>query len=396
MLFSYSARDSLGHTHEGSVDADSSDDATQKLGRDGFQVVRITEEEDGLNLFPRAVRKSDIVYMTSQLAIMVETGINLAAAIESLHQQEENPTLRRVLGNLKKDVEGGEDFSGALAKHPKHFESTYLALVKASERTGKLGTMLEEIAHYLRKELDNYSKVKAALAYPGIMLVLAIGVTTFLLTYIMPKFAPLFSRKGMKLPFITSVMMSVSEALMQYWYLWLLGVVAAVALFVYGRKTELGQRIMDWSKIHAPIAGTAFRKVIISRGIRTLGTLLESGVPLLEALQLTAEVSGNFFYKRAWLEVKERVTNGHRIADSLANSSLFPKTLIQMIGSGEETGKLDYVLKKVSGYYDGEVETALKTATSLIEPIMISVMGGVVGTIAMSLLLPIFTLSRAH
>jgi type IV pilus assembly protein PilC len=138
------------------------------------------------------------------------------------------------------------------------------------------------------------------------------------------------------------------------------------------------------------------RQVVISRGIRTLGTLLESGVPLLESLELTAEVSGNYYYERAWLEVKEQVTNGNRIAESLGGRSLFPKTLVQMIASGEETGKLDYVLKKVSGYYDGEVETALKTATSLIEPLMISVMGGVVGTIAMSLLLPIFTLSRSH
>ena len=334
--------------------------------------------------------------MTSQLAIMVETGINLAAALESLHEQEDNPTLKRVLGDLKKDVEGGEDFSAALAKHPKQFDTTYLALVKASERTGQLGTMLEQIAHYLRKELDNHSKVKSAMAYPAIMLVLAIAVTTFLLTYIMPKFAPLFSRKGMKLPAITSVMMRVSDALMQYWYLWLLGVAVTVICFLYGRKTEAGRRIMDWLKIHAPIAGSAFQKVVISRGIRTLGTLLESGVPLLESLQLAAEVSGNYFYERAWLNIKEQVTNGHRIAESLSGNTLFPKTLVQMIASGEETGKLDYVLKKVGGYYDGEVETALKTATSLIEPIMISVMGGVVGTIAMSLLLPIFTLSRGH
>ena len=396
MLFSYTVRDSLGHQHEGSLDGTSSEDVVQKLGRDGFQVIKIAEEEDGLNLFPRAVKKTEVVYLTSQLAIMVETGINLATALESLHEQEENPTLKKVLASLKKDVEAGEDFSAALAKHPKHFDTTYLALIKASERTGQLGTMLDQIAYYLRKELDNQSKVKSAMAYPGVMLALAIGVTTFLLTYIMPKFAPLFSRKGIKLPVITSCMMRVSEVILHHWYLWLLGLVAVVMVFLYGRKTQAGRRIIDWLKIHAPIAGTAFRKVVISRGIRTLGTLLESGVPLLESLELTAEVSGNYYYERAWLEVKEQVTNGNRIAESLAGRSLFPKTLVQMIASGEETGKLDYVLKKVSGYYDGEVETALKTATSLIEPLMISVMGGVVGTIAMSLLLPIFTLSRSH
>jgi type IV pilus assembly protein PilC len=177
-------------------------------------------------------------------------------------------------------------------------------------------------------------------------------------------------------------------------------VLVAVGIVVTGRVSLWAQdeRASDHGllKIHAPIAGSAFRKVVISRGIRTLGTLLESGVPLLESLQLAAEVSGNYFYERAWLSIKEQVTNGHRIAESLSGNTLFPKTLVQMIASGEETGKLDFVLKKVGGYYDGEVETALKTATSLIEPIMISVMGGVVGTIAMSLLLPIFTLSRGH
>jgi type IV pilus assembly protein PilC len=397
MLFSYTAKDPLGHSHEGSLEAATRDDAVQKLGRDGFHVVKIDEEEEeSLNLFPRSVRRSEVVYLTSQLAIMVDTGINLASALESLYEQEDNPTLKRVLGELKEDVEGGDDFSSALAKHPKQFDKTYLALVRASERTGRLGSMLDQIAFYLRKELDNQGKVKAAMAYPAITLVLATGVTTFLLTYIMPKFTPLFSRKGAKLPMITSVMMSVSNAMVHYWYLWLLAIIVVVVGILYGRKTASGRRLIDWLKINVPIAGTAFRKLTISRSIRTLGTLLESGVPLLDSLRLTAEVSGNHYYEQAWLGVREKVTNGDRIAESLDGNPLFPKTLVQMINSGEATGKLDFVLKKVSGYYDVEVEAALKTATSLIEPIMISVMGGVVGTIAMSLLLPIFTLSRGH
>lgn len=396
MLFAYSARDPLGQTHDGSIEALNSDEAVRQLGRDGFQVLEIEEDGGGFELFPKPVRRGDVVYLTSQLAIMVDTGINLATALDSLFQQEEHPTLRRILGELKRDVEGGDDFSAALARHPRHFDQTFLALVKASERTGRLGAMLEQIAHYLRRELENISKVRSALAYPAIMLVLAISVTTFLLTYIMPKFAPLFSRKGMKLPWITGVMMSISDVMMKHWMWWLAGVVALLIGVLYGRRTTWGRRLIDGLKIHAPIVGTAMRKVIISRGIRTLGTLLECGVPLLDSLQLVAEVSGNYYYQQAWLGVREQVTNGNRIAESLVGNRLFPRTLIQMIGSGEETGKLDYVLKKVGGYYDGEVETAVKTATSLIEPLMITVMGGVVGTIAMSLLLPIFTLSRGH
>jgi type IV pilus assembly protein PilC len=272
-----------------------------------------------------------------------------------------------------------------------------VALVKASERTGRLGPMLEHIANYLRKQLDTVSKVKAAMAYPAIMLVLATGVTIFLLTYIMPKFTPLFSRRGMQLPTITAAMMNVSEALMNYWYLWLSAAVVLALGFVMGKRTAPGRRALDWIKINLPIVGTAYRKVILSRSIHTLGTLLECSVPLLESLQLTAEVSGNYAYENSWLQVKDSVTNGNRVADSLHGNPLFPKTLVQMIKSGEESARLDYVLKKVSQYYEGEVETALKTATSMLEPLLISVMGGVVGTIGMSLMLPIFTLSRgAH
>lgn len=396
MLYTYSARDPLGQVHEGTVEADNPDVATQKLFQDGFHVLKLEEEFDSGSIFPRRIRKSEIVYMTSQLAIMVDTGITVAAALSSLHDQEDNPTLRQVLADLKKDVESGEDFSVALAKHPRHFNKTFVALVKASEQTGKLGPMLSQIATFLRKELDSIAKVKAAMAYPSIMFVLAIGVTVFLLTFIMPKFTPLFSRKGISLPTITSAMMTVSHALMDYWYLWILGGMACGLGVLFGRRTARGRQAIDWLKINCPIAGTAYRKVILGRSIHTLGTLLESSVPLLDALQLTAEVSGNYAYERSWLSVKDAVTNGSRIADSLVGNPLFPKTLTQMIASGEETAKLDYVLKKVSAYYEGEVETALKTATSLIEPIMISIMGGVVGTIGLSLMLPIFTLSRSH
>jgi type IV pilus assembly protein PilC len=189
-------------------------------------------------------------------------------------------------------------------------------------------------------------------------------------------------------------MMNVSDALMHYWYAWVAAVIVAIVAFLFARRTTWGRTALDWLWISLPIVGTACRKVILGRGIHTLGVLLESSVPLLESLQLTAEVSGNAAYEKTWLKVRDAVTNGNRISDSLAGNPLFPKTLIQMIGAGEEAGKLDYVLKKVSQYYQGEVETALKAATSMIEPILISVMGGVVGTIGMSLLLPIFTLSR--
>ena len=396
MEFAFTARDSLGHAHDGTIAADSQDAAMQSLRRDGLQVLSLEEDDDSLRLFPRRVTRGEIIYMTSQLAIMVDTGINLAQALAGMQEQEDNPTLKRVLGELRGAVEAGEDFSSALAQHPKCFDRTFVALVKSSEQTGSMGETLEQIAHYLRKELEQFGKVRSALAYPAIMLVLSLAVTIFLLTFVMPKFTPLFERRGVKLPMITEFVIGLSGALLDYWYVWVALALTLGVGFVFARGSELARKVLDGFCINAPIIGPMYRKVILGRGIRTLGAMLENGVAVLEALSLTAEVSGNYYYEKIWLHVVDEVTNGSRVCEALAGNPLLPKTLIQMISSGEETGRLGYVLKKVSGYYDNEVETALKTATSMIEPLLMSVMGVVVGGIGLSLMLPIFTLSRSH
>jgi len=395
MDFQYRVRDPLGNEHEGTLEATSPEDAQQQLRRDGFRVLELAEaDDDDGGLFARRISRTEIIYATSQLAIMVDTGITLSTALQSITEQEENPTLRRMLTDIKNSVEGGEDFSTSLEKYPKHFDKTYVSLVRASEASGKLGHMLERIAGYLRKEQETRGKVRSAMAYPTVMAVLALGVTVFLLVYILPKFGPLFTKKGVKLPSVTVAAMAASDCLIHYWYAWLAGVVALALGFHFGKKTDPGRRALDWLKINTPLLGTMYRKVMISRSIRTLGTMLASGVPLLDALELSADVSGNHYYEQLWRNVMHQVTGGNEIHTALAESGLIPSMLTQMIKSGEETGKLDEVLVKVSNYYDGEVEQAIKTTTTLIEPLMICAMGLVVGGIAMALLLPIFSLGR--
>ncbi len=394
MSYRYRVRDPLGKTHEGTVEAATLEEAGQQLRRDGFQVQTLEEADAEGPLFAARVTKNDIIYTTSQLAIMLDTGIALSAALAGIVEQEQNPTFRKVLAEVKQSVESGEDFSAALARHPKLFDRTYVSLVRASEATGSLGAMLDRIATYLRKEVETRSKVRAALAYPGVMIVLACGVTVFLLTYILPKFMPLFKSKGTELPRATLFMLNVSQVILDHWCLWLAGAIALVLGFCFGRRTDAGRRCLDWLKINLPIIGPTFRKVTISRSVRTLGTMLASGVPMLDALRLCSEVAGNYYYERVWREVRDQVTGGKRICEVLEHNPLFPCVLIQMIACGEETARLDYVLERVSAYYDQEVETALKTATSMIEPIMITVMGVVVGGIALALLLPIFSLSK--
>ncbi len=393
MNYDYHARDPLGNTHEGSIEAASEEEASQHLRRDGFHVLEI-DEADGAGLIPQGVSKSDIIYVTCQLAIMVDTGITLSAALSGVVEQETNPTLRRILTDLRDKVEAGEDFSRSLAKYPKYFDKTYVSLVKASEATGTLAATLERIAEYLRKEVETRAKVRAAMAYPAVMMVMAGGVTIFLLTYILPKFTPLFESKGTELPGPTLLMITISNALLGHWYLWLAGVVGLIVAFSYAKRTAPGRRVLDWLRINMPIVGAMSRKVTISRSIRTLGTMLRSGVPIMDAIKLAGEVSGNSYYEDLWNHVLDEVTGGKRICEVLVGNPLIPRVLVQMIASGEETGKLDSVLERVSVYYDREVETAIKAATSMIEPIMIAVMGVVVGTIGLALLLPIFSLSR--
>jgi len=392
--FSYRVRDPMGRTREGSIEAVSSEEARQHLRRDGFHVLELKSAEEFRSLFPKRITRQDLIYVTAQLAIMVDTGITISTALSGIIEQETNSALRKVLQGLKEAVESGEDFSAALARYPKLFDKTYISLVKASEATGTLGAMLDRVAAYLRKELETFNKVRAAMAYPMIMMVLATGVTIFLLTYVMPKFMPLFKLRHTQLPAPTIVMMSVSDAMLNYWYLFLGVVATIVGGFLYGRRTPSGRRMLDWIKINCPVVGTMFRKVTISRSIRTLGTLLASGVPVIEAIKLAKAVAGNYYYEAIWQKVLEEVTGGKRICEVLRNTPLFPNVLVQMISAGEEAGKLDVVLEKVSTYYDNEVETTLKATTSLIEPLMIAMMGVVVGTIGLALMLPIFSLSR--
>lgn len=395
ITFQYHARDTLGQEIHGTIEAIDADEAKQQLLRDGLHPIGITEENTGaIGLFAPRVKKTDIMFVTTQLAVMVDTGISLAKALDAILEQEQNETMKRILLDLKSSVEAGEDFSSALERHPRYFDHTYVAMVRASEATGTLGEMLDRIAGYLRKQLDLKNRVRAALAYPMIMMVIATAVTFFLLTFIVPKFLPMFEQQGKSLPKLTVVLMVASTLLRGYWYAWIVGGVALTLGFIYGKRTEPGRIAWDWVRINAPVAGPLLRKVTLSRSIHTLGTMVSSGVSVLEAIQLSSDVSNNFFFQRDWDKALEKVTSGSHIHDALSTCPLFPATLVQMIRAGEESGRLDQVLMRVSSFYDDEVDASVKTTTSMLEPLMISVMGVVVGSIGLGLLLPIFSLSR--
>lgn len=370
-------------------------------GQDEYSFGRDDEESDSApkdepGLFPRRVKKREILDLTTQLSLMLDTGITLSHALEGIAAQCENPTLRKTLNEVKSVVQGGDSFSAGLSKFPKQFPPTYIALVQSSEQTGTLPETLTRLAESMGRQMDHAAKLRAALAYPVIMSALAFGETLFLLTYVLPQFKPLFERRGDKLPLVTRMLSAMSDSLINYWWAWLLSIAASVVLFWWWRKTPQGTRTLAWLAINGPLWGPICKKTVLSRSISTLGTMLASGCSMLDALRMTSQVSGNALFAEAWLAMLDQITGGVSMQRAMRREKLFPSTLVQMVDAGEETGMLDSVLLRVSHEYDKEVEQQLKAVSSILEPLLITAMGVVIGVIAMALMLPIFSLSRPN
>lgn len=399
MYFTYQARDVAGEIRDGQIAADNAEEAGRQLRQEGMYLLSLREGEtaggsgEGIALFRRRVKRNELIYLYGQLAVMIDAGVPLASALEGMARQTENPTLASALGEIHQKVESGDDLSTAVAAFPKMFDRTAVNLIRASEASGTLGMMLERIATQARAELEIRQKVTGAMMYPGAMMLMCISISIFLLAWVFPKLTPMFATRSMSLPGPTQLMMSLSESLRHGWYWWILGTAVLVGLLIYSRRQQWGRVALDWMWLNLPILGPMLQKVALSRSLRTLATTISAGVPVLEALELSGGVSGNIFFERAWQMVAGRVTAGRPINDALLGNPLFPAPLVQMIAAGEATGKLGQVLGKVSDYFDGEVANAIKAATSLIEPIMVFAMGGVIGTIALAMLLPIFQLS---
>lgn len=398
MQFTYLARDASGKMMSGAMSADSSVEVSRKLRQDGLFAVSIEESRQEKVYAPkvnfrRSVSRSELVYATSQLAVMVDAGVTVSEAIKGLAAQTENLGFKAILEKVCEDVEGGDDLSAALAKFPRAFDGVFVSLVKAGEASGMLGKLLDQLATQMRGELEARAKVRGALMYPGAMFLMCMCSCIFLLTCVLPKIAPMFVARGIELPTPTVVMMAVSYALTVYWWACLLGFIAFAIVFTWVRRQWWGIMAWDWCILGLPILGPVIRKSILARTTRTLASMLNAGVPVLNAIELCAAVSENSFYEKAWRDLADKVTTGRQIHEVLESNPLFPKTLVQMIGSGEKTGKLGMVLGRVGDYYEAEVGIATKSATSLIEPIMVAGMGVVIGGLALAMLLPIFKLS---
>ncbi|MHC4191171.1 MAG: type II secretion system F family protein [Planctomycetota bacterium] len=339
--------------------------------------------------------RKDILNFTNQLAVMVRAGISLQDSLESIAQQNENDKFKAIIIDLKNQIEAGQSFSQALAEHPEVFSSLYINMVAAAEISGSLSEMLQKLSEYLNAEAETRSQIKGAMVYPVIIAVMAVSVTIFLLCFVLPRFTAIFAGKEHLLPAPTKILMATSTFLRSKWYFILPVIAASIWGFFYFISTPVGRLWWDKTKLSLPIIRTLCRSLYITRSLHTMGVLTHAGVPILNTISITAQISGNVLYKNMWLSVHEQVRQGEKIASSLSRYKLMPPDVVQMVRSGEDSGTLSNVLRDVSEYYAKILKTVIKMVTSMIEPIMIVVMGVLVGFIAMSIILPIFKMSSA-
>lgn len=401
--YRYQVRSASGEIQVGVVSADSVASAAAVLRNQGLRVLSVnpiasTAAQGGLmeklaELNAGRPKQRHVLDFTTQLAVMVRAGINLRAALEGIAEQTEHPRFRKIIMGLKTDVEAGKQFSEALARHPKLFGPLYINMVRASEMSGSFAKMLDRIAGYIAQEIETRKMVVGASIYPGVIGTMAVAVTIFLLTFVLPKFAMVFKGKEDVLPWATKFLMSLSDFMVQNWYFVVGALVAAVGGVFALNKTEVGGFFFDRMRLAVPVVKGMFRALYISRSLQTMGQLINAGVPMLDTLAITGDVSGNRLYKGMWRTVYTSVKQGRKIAAPLAKTALLPQAVVQMISAGEESGKLGEVLDEISSYYARLLKERIKAVTSMIEPIMIILMGSVVGFIAMAIILPIFKMS---
>lgn len=396
--FQYSVRDRAGKLVSGTLDGDNQAMVVQRLKSMGYAPISITEANAGLKkeikipgLGGRVTIK-DLAVMARQFATMISSGLSLLRALTILAEQTQNKELARVLREVRNDVETGTALSAALAKHPRAFPSLMVNMIQAGEVGGFLDSVMLQIAENFEAELKLRNKVKSAMTYPVVVFIIAIVAVVGMLLFVVPTFAKMFDDMGGTLPAPTKVLVVLSDVMK--WMAPIGAVLLVVGFFAWQRFKFLDsvRSVVDPMKLKAPVFGKLFQKIALSRFTRNLGTMLRSGVPILQSLEIVAETTGNIVLQRATRDVQASVRGGESITGPLANHAVFPSMVVQMMAVGEETGALDGMLHKISDFYDQEVEATTEALTSLIEPLMIAFLGGIVGSMIVALYMPIFKL----
>ena len=395
--FTYQARDTSGKAKGGDIEAVDQQTAASMLMDRGLMVISMkpsTGRKNGRKKRQGKVKSQDLVVFTRQLATMMDAGLPLVQTLTALEEQTENPIFKPVLRNVTERVEQGNSFSEALSEHPKVFTKLYVSMVEAGETGGLLAEILDRLASYLESTARLKKKVKSAMSYPVIVCFIALSIALFLIVKVIPIFAGIYKDFGAALPTPTQILINISDVIRSY-FLVAIGAVAGLIFgFVKFKRTKRGMAIWDRAKLRMPVFGKLVHKIAISRFSRTFAALLRSGVPILETLRIVGQSAGNTVVERAVERTAASIERGDNLAVALGQHPIFPPMLVRMVSAGEQTGKVDVMLEKISDFYDEEIEATLSGLTSLIEPLLIVFLGVVVGTIVICMFLPIFKLNQ--
>ena len=391
-VFMYSARPAAGgDIQSGELDLASKDDVLRYLNRQKMVPVSVREKPKGINItFGTGIKTRDIVIFTRQFATMINAGLPLVQSLDILAEQTENEFLRKVIQEVLYDVESGNTLADAMKKHPRVFTDLYVNMVAAGEAGGILDTILLRLATFLEKNDALVRKVKGAMVYPAVIVTVAVMAIAVLLIFVIPTFEQMFTAAGVPLPMPTRVVIQISAFLQGYWWAVIAASILGIFLLRQTYRTESGELAIDQLLLRSPIIGDLLRKAAVARFTRTLGTLVSSGVAILDGLEITAKTSGNRVIHDAVMGSRASIAGGETISGPLKESGAFPPMVVQMINVGEQTGGLDEMLEKIADFYDDEVDTAVEALLSVLEPIMIIFLGVVVGGMIVAMYLPIF------
>lgn len=398
-VFAYVGKSKKGRVLKGDIEAADERIARIQLRRKNIEVTKLkTKPKDifeNISFMQPKVTKKDLVIFTRQFSTMIDAGLPLVQGLNILSEQMENKTFKGMLKQVTKDVEGGSTLADALGKHPKVFDGLFVNLVAAGEVGGILDTILQRLAAYIEKSEKLKSKVKGAMVYPIAVLIIGVLVMFVIMVFVMPVFQEMFSSLGKGLPALTQVVIDLSNFTKGNLHFIIVGMVAVIWGFRRYRATSSGKRVTDISLLKLPIFGELIKKVSVARFTRTLGTMISSGVPILDALEITAKTSGNVIVEEVIFEARTSIAEGQTIADPLSESDIFPGMVSQMISVGESTGSLDAMLEKIADFYDDEVDAAVSGLTALMEPLMMMLLAGALGPIIIAMYLPIFQMASA-
>jgi len=391
--FTYEAKTRGGEVRTGVIEAENEAAVGVKLRAQQLSPVSVKKKGFTLSFGGGSVSNKDLVIFTRQFATMIDAGLPLVQCLEILSSQNDNPFFAGILRQVKADVEGGNTFSDSLAKHPKVFDSLFCNLIRAGEIGGILDTILGRLAAYIEKNAKLVRQVKSALTYPIGVAVIAVLVVGIMMVFVIPSFERMFSEFGGQLPDLTAAVIGMSHFFINNLFI----ILGSIFGFVYGLKyvmgTPKGKIVVDKALLQMPVIGPTLRKIAVARFTRTLGTLLSSGVPILDALDIVAKSAGNWVIEQGIQQARVKISEGKNMAEPLGEAQVFPPMVIQMIGVGEATGALDTMLNKIADFYEEEVDQAVAAMTSLLEPLMMVFIGGSVGTMIIAMYLPIFSMA---